>query len=120
MRYDQGSGGGPRVARAIGGFSARSQLDAPRDGEGRGTLERRAAFVNFLATLGEMLVILLLTVVSTWPAIGTGASLREIRKRSGRVRTEEIRLSGLDVEHQYSLLYSISTLDGLGSWRWPS
>ena len=56
---------------------------------------------------------MLVMAVSTWPAIGTGASLREIAKRSGRIRTEEIRLSSLDVEHQYSLLYSISTLDHL-------
>lgn len=102
------------MACAIGGFSARSQLDAARGGEGRGTLERRVLFVNFLGTLGRTLATLLVMAVSTWPAIGTGASLLELRKRSGRVRNEEIRLSGLDVEHQYSLLYSISTLDGLG------
>ena len=30
------------------------------------------------------------------------------------MRGEEIRLSGLNAQHQYSLLYSISTLDGLG------
>ena len=51
---------------------------------------------------------------STWPEIGTGASLQEIAKRSDRVRTEEIRLNRLDVQHQYSLLYSISALESLG------
>jgi len=57
---------------------------------------------------------LLVMAASTLPAMKTGASLREIAKRSGPVHTEEIRLSGLDVGHQYSLLYSISKLDSLG------
>src|SRR5713226_9205983 len=56
---------------------------------------------------------LLVIAVSTWSSLGTGASLQEIAKRSGRVRSEEIRLRGLDVQHQYILLYAISALDGL-------
>lgn len=56
---------------------------------------------------------LLVIAVLTWPSLGTSAPLREIAKRSGRVRSEEIRLRGLDVQHQYSLLYSISALDSL-------
>jgi hypothetical protein len=70
--------------------------------------------MNFFAALGKTLAILLVIAVATRPAIGTGAALQEIAKRSGRVHNEEIRLSGLDLEHQYSLLYSISALDGLG------
>ena len=74
---------------------------------------RPPAFLGSSTHPGKLLTLLVIAV-STWPAIGTGASLRQIAKRSGRVGTEEIRLSGLDPERQYSLLYSISRLDSLG------
>src|SRR5579864_4311827 len=96
------------------GASTRRQREASPQPKPEGSLERHAAFVNCFAAPGKTLFTLLVLAASIWPAIGTGASLKEIAKRSGRVRTQEIRLSGLDTEHQYSLLYSISTLDGLG------
>jgi hypothetical protein len=40
-------------------------------------------------------------------------SLPVVESRSGAVRTETIRLAGLDGKHQYSLLYSVAPLSGL-------
>src|ERR1700736_2476068 len=41
-------------------------------------------------------------------------SLPQIEHRSGRARSETIRLKNLDERHQYSLLYSLSPLRGFG------
>src|SRR5437764_7243507 len=41
-------------------------------------------------------------------------TLPQIEHRSGRSRTETIRLKNLDERHQYSLLYSLSPLRDLG------
>ena len=109
-------GNGQRFANlaASAAISARKEPEAP----GKKARERLALeqlfFLNFIAPLGRRLFTLLVIAASTWPTIGTGASLQEISKRSGRVRTDEIRLSGLDPQHQYSLLYSISALESLG------
>jgi hypothetical protein len=42
------------------------------------------------------------------------APLPELEKRSGPVASETVMLRGLDKEHQYSLLYSLSSLEGMG------
>ena len=67
---------------------------------------------EILTRRGKLFTLLVLAA-STWPAIAAGTWPKTIAKRLGRVRTEEIRLKGFDMEHQYSLLYSISALDSL-------
>jgi len=49
-----------------------------------------------------------------WSGIIGAVSLPQIVHRSGRTRTETIMLKHLDERHQYSLLYSLSTLRNLG------
>ena len=93
----------------------RKQLEASRKKAREGVVwDWYLFFANFFAAQGKTLLTCLVMAASTWPEIGTGASLQEIAKRSDRVRTEEIRLNHLDVQHQYSLLYSISALESLG------
>ena len=47
-------------------------------------------------------------------SVGFAVSLPEIQQKSGPVRTESIPLRGLDSSHQYSLLYSLTSLRDLG------
>ena len=49
----------------------------------------------------------------TFVAVAGATSLPEIASRSGAVKSESIPLKGLDQKHQYSLLYSLSSLRGL-------
>src|SRR6266851_4504071 len=44
----------------------------------------------------------------------SAASLPVILSRTGSVRTETVTLKGLDPDHQYSVLYSITPLRNLG------
>src|SRR5215471_13342060 len=80
----------------------------------RGSWEWCLTFVNFFVVPRRTLFAWLVVAGSTCPAIGAAASLHEITKQSGPVRTLDIRLNHMDVQHQYSLLYSISALDSLG------
>src|SRR5438309_2240364 len=93
------TGNGRRLAAlaAPTAISVWKQPEASRkNADGRLTWERYLTFVSFLAAPGKTLSTWLVIAASTWSAIGTGVSLHEIAKQSGRVRTEEIRLSGLD------------------------
>ena len=49
-----------------------------------------------------------------WPIACGAVSLPQIAHRSGRVRSDTIELKNLDGHHQYSLLYSLSSLRDLG------
>jgi hypothetical protein len=49
-----------------------------------------------------------------WFAPLSAASLPVVLSRTGSVRTETVTLKALDLEHQYSVLYSISPLRNLG------
>ena len=49
----------------------------------------------------------------TFVAVSGATSLPEIASRSGAVKSESIALKKLDQKHQYSLLYSLSSLGGM-------
>lgn len=56
----------------------------------------------------------LLSLFTFLAAAALAVSLPGIQSRSGTLKDETIRLRGLDASHQYSLLYSISSLGSFG------
>src|SRR5258708_2372623 len=105
---NRATGCGRRLAGAAsrGAISIRSRIEASRGPAREGRVcERHVRRVNFLPVPRRRIFALLLVAASAWPAAGSGAVLHAIAQQSGRVRTGEIRLKGLDTQHQYSLLY---------------
>src|SRR5215471_16088419 len=66
--------------------------------------------------LTAILALLLSSVLGTVPQNATGtASLNAVVRRSGPVANLSVPLVGLDPDSQYSVLYSLTSLSGLGS-----
>jgi len=54
-----------------------------------------------------------ISICLLWQAFAAAEPPRQITHQSGRVRTESFAVKNLDVRHQYSLLYSLSSLRNL-------
>src|ERR1700681_726337 len=92
IRSSSGNGQHLAALAAPAAILVRKELEASRKKAREGVVwDWYLFFANFFAAAGKMLLTCLVMAASTWPEIGTGASLQEITKRSGRVHSEEIQ-----------------------------